>query len=141
MSDAHSVTRDAGRGLDRAVALAIFGTDAPHAIMAEYDLPYFSTDIACAWEVVEKLQGQHPPDTEDCFPLEGSTWHLHLSHDDEWDNHKMLRNWPKHPQWEAIFDNGCGGAYVYADTAPLAICRAALEATRGHSEPLAGPPQ
>ena len=89
----------AGRELDRAVALAIFGTDAPHAIMSEYDLPWFSTDIEAAWEVVGRLG-------EICE----IQWHPQSE-----------------PAWRAIIKlYGPDGWAAYGDTAPLAICRAAL---------------
>jgi len=44
------------RKLDRQVALKLFRADAPHRIMPEYNLLHFSTDIACAWKVVERMK-------------------------------------------------------------------------------------
>jgi len=61
----------------------------------EYEWPEYSTDIAAAWQVVEKFPGvtiQHNPDT--------NRWHVYL--------------------------RKVEGGYADADTAPLAICRAAL---------------
>ena len=71
-------------------------------------IPRYSTDIAAAWEVVEKL-----------VALGFVTVHLSQG--------------IKEPGWYASFfgdpaTDGKGG-YARADTAPLAICRAALKAT------------
>jgi hypothetical protein len=75
--------------------------------MCEWDLPPFSTDIAAAWEVVEKLaDGIH------------GGFDLVL----DWDG-----------GWEACFEipGGQKVVSVNCDTAPLAICRAALRVGRG----------
>jgi hypothetical protein len=96
----------AGRELDAAVAEALgFRTVAWHgdvAIQGEHEnyvhaLPYYSTNIADAWQVLEKLAGLQP-------------------------------------RISIGVDFACCeliGAQVLADTAPLAICRAALAAV-GH---------
>jgi len=60
----------------------------------------YSTDIAAAWEVVEK------------FISEG----VSIYRDDRQ---------PSKGKWYALFGDGCG---VEADTVPLAICLAALKA-------------
>jgi hypothetical protein len=60
-----------------------------------------STDIACAFEVVEKMQAEP----------------------DEW-FFQIARTTVISPNWYAEF----GGKMVRAETAPLAICRAALAA-------------
>jgi hypothetical protein len=67
------------------------------------EIPEYSTDIAAAWEVVKKMQS--PPDEyffgikmTPAIPHKGKPcWHVEL-----------------------------GGIFAYAETAPLAICRAAL---------------
>lgn len=71
------------------------------------EIPHFSTDIADAWEVVDKVP--NPSQFFDCEKFEG--------------------------KWTASF----GGQYVVAaDTAPLAICRAALLAVSDTSSDLHG---
>jgi hypothetical protein len=106
MSTPNSVTREAGRALDREVALAIFGTDAPHAITPEYDLPYFSTDIECAWRVVEEFTRAGK-----CVSIDYRT--------------TSARRPETPPYWIQIFPpHACAGA----ETAPHAICLAALKA-------------
>ena len=64
-------------------------------------LPFYSTDIAAAWEVVEKIKGNYG-------------------------NCRFITEWvPKAKQWSCGGDGyDCG----WGKTAPLAICRAALKA-------------
>ena len=62
----------------------------------------YSTDIAAAWEVTEKMRA--------------ANWHIELSTCAE-----MKGPWYCHFQEATL-------AYAYASTAPLAICRAALKA-------------
>jgi len=72
-------------------------------------LPHYSTDIAAAWQVVESLRAMgfvvliSSPRPVHAWGVEA--WHLDVEHDRR--------------RGEA-----------YADTAPLAICRAALKAVR-----------
>lgn len=118
-----TVTRDAGRDLDALVAEQVMGVPMPgrdeapppyqswlhHKSKAWHwhfgddcwlAMPY-STDIGAAWEVVEKLGADM-----------GLYYHGGI------------------PEYEATFFGSCDGvAYVVTDrgeTAPLAICRAAL---------------
>jgi hypothetical protein len=65
-------------------------------------LPHYSTDIKAAWEVVEKF---HKDGYDPCVNF-GSTFHV--------------------DEWHACFYKGGHYYDAYADTAPLAICRAAL---------------
>ena len=117
----------ASRALDRIVALTIFGTDAPHAIMSEYDLPWFSTDIEAAWKVVEKLDNMG--------------WYVtitRLGHGSAL--HPTPRYWAC-STWPP-------DQYSSGDTVCVAICRAALRAisTRNtandlNQRPDFGPPE
>jgi len=66
--------------------------------------PFYSTSIADAWLVVEKMTDKYP---DTFFTLEFQRSHT--------------------PQWLADF-----GEAACADTAPLAICRAALICVRGN---------
>lgn len=134
-----------GRGLDAAVAKAVFGkcTVIGCGGMPTYEFqsppesgddtrlcshcgnevwqalgesaPQFSTDIAAAWELVEEMQGDRAR-------------YLDLQ--------RMTHPW--HNLWRADFKTGkqvlgedSGSvAHAEAKTAPLAICRAALRAVR-----------
>lgn len=69
-----------------------YGPDRPDG-----QLPEYSTDIAEAWQVVEKLRDLDP-----------EIW---------WDVH-----------WECVFNTNDSRVWGTADTAPEAICRAALAA-------------
>jgi hypothetical protein len=70
------------------------------------EVPHYSTDIAAAWQVVEHL----------------FTRGLRLS----------LNAFGGDPWWAEFADEGYEhGAQAPADTAPLAICRAALAAVAG----------
>ena len=69
-------------------------------------IPRYSTDIATAWVVVEKL-----------MPVVG---HIYPAHDEE--TGKLMH-------WCAVVEKGDSERFgVIASTAPLAICRAALRA-------------
>jgi len=108
----------AGRELDRAIAEKVMGRkvtwDAPDVLLPgppDNDAPNYSTSIDAAWEVVEKLRN---------WP--GGHWWLHL-----WQVAGVRE------EWRASFTFG-GMAAVHpkleatANTAPLAICLAALKA-------------
>lgn len=76
-------------------------------------IPMFSNDISAAWEVVEKLLDKN----------------LHLILRDQAENgysadFYLAQDWPN-PPCKFIAE------YVRGDTAPLAICRAALKAAEG----------
>ena len=115
----------AGRELDALVAEKVMGLK-PHRMIScpdnkpgclvyhyegaweGYVIPDYSTSISAAWEVVEKL---------------GVNDFVHLS-------------WmPGHKLWTCSLDSTMFGGYinlsVEADTAPLAICRAALKVVEG----------
>lgn len=96
---------------DQAVihAMKLFG-DRRAAIIPYWDEPHYSTSIAAAWQVVEKLarDGKHL-----ALQAPGST-----------DMNECYRTFPK---WTADFAY-CGSTEAQADTAPLAICLAALAA-------------
>lgn len=101
------------RALDAEVHRKVMGgsvdypaTDTSLAYTVVSPAPRYSTDIAAAWRVVEKL----------------------ASH-----NHRLtLEDWrdSKHAGWSALvtLSNGHDTGDVIAETMPLAICRAALKA-------------
>ena len=75
--------------------------DRPHDIATDddtFELPLYSTDIAAAWEVVEKIIARG---NNVWVGFYGNTWHMHFTED-------ALSQYP-------------------ADTAPKAICLAALQ--------------
>ena len=94
----------AGRDLDALVAEKFFRWDSCDGTACP---PAFSTKIAAAWEVVEKL---------DLF------------------NGAMLGK-NAHGQW-AIWDNADEESPVFAETAPLAICLAALHTNERNDDGL-----
>lgn len=90
---------DAGSELDALVAKKVMGY-----LIAPTDtygpvVPPYSTDIATAWEVVEKMRGDFG------MGISG-----------------QVSDRIGEP-WMVIFRSGCGG---YGETASLAICRAAI---------------
>lgn len=103
-----------GRELDALVAEKVMGIAIPEGADTQYletcmDLPYYSTDIAAAWEVVEKL-------FQSGFDL-----YLETFKDDE--DKPQCR-----VSFQAIDNQDKGSGPIYADTAPHAICLAALKA-------------
>jgi hypothetical protein len=70
-----------------------------------YEMPHYSTDIAAAWEVIEKLCGETGADVVKVCKRDP----------------ELLRG-----DWSCNFGRGFE---AFADTAPLAICRAALLTT------------
>lgn len=124
-----------GRELDLLIAQKVFGygrqinalgpsflTELPNNVHRDrpvvgadenlYFLKKYSTDIAAAWEVVEKMIEETEQDKDPMvFTLD-----IHP--------HRQLN-------WDADFTSvymGGGHGYANADTAPLAICLAALKA-------------
>lgn len=105
----------AGRELDILVAEKVMGyehfvdeadgTDRlrGNGIIMPIHLPAYSTDIAAAWEVVEKLRAE---------------WMIRVGTAD------LLGTPWKCVMWQRYMTTG--GPFGEADTAPLAICRAAL---------------
>lgn len=96
---------NAGRELDALVANKVTGFTPTSTTNCRYDYPPYSTDIAAAWEVVEKMGG------EVGSPGDGP--------------------YQRKDKWAAFIpcpgkDNG--GKWGYGDTAPHAICLAALKA-------------
>jgi hypothetical protein len=71
------------------------------------DIPHYSADISAAWEVVEKLR-----DTSDDEP-------------DYWTITDLGNAWRVTSNW-AHHDGDIENFSIEAETAPLAICRAAL---------------
>jgi hypothetical protein len=102
----------AGRELDALVAERVMGwvqeEPQPHPVnsFAIYfgGPPPYSTDIAAAWQVVERMREQ-----EYSIALDSDTW-------------------LKHPYAVHFIGGNSGCVSCTADTAPLAICRAALKA-------------
>ena len=104
----------AGRELDLLVARKVMGlTKDDHAVTCascagageSYGVMPYSTSIAAAWEVVEKVIY---PKMWQLVPGESGSWTVTDMMDDNW----------------------CWVVIVEAETAPLAICLAALEAVR-----------
>lgn len=104
-----------GRELDALVAEKVMGWKRsltgfwfppdlhPNANIIGHEIPHYSTDTGAAWEVVEK------------FP------HFYLF--------RWIAGGPMPGQWECRFsDTDDGTKIVWADTAPHAICLAALKA-------------
>jgi hypothetical protein len=102
----------AGREMDILIIRAVFGLEPQSCMVGGHppdctgnvSYPKYSTDIAAAWLVVEKLR--------EVTPLGD----IHL---ERWDNRWAV---------STCFDRASGGwdGFTYGDTAPLAICRAAL---------------
>lgn len=94
---------EAGRELDAMVVEKVMGVD---ITSGSHRVPFYSTDIAAAWEVVEKLKSSS-------FYIEFyiefyiNRWQCHFCHET---------------------NGGVNCRRSYAPTAPLAICRAALKA-------------
>lgn len=76
----------------------------------ELRVPSYSTDIAAAWEVVEKIRSRQD---YVCFEISS-----------EWKG----ENCPADKNFYARFCIGRGTLVGYSDSAPTAICLAALEA-------------
>jgi hypothetical protein len=103
----------AGRELDALVAEKVMGLPpvyGPTGIKWDGPIPAYSTDIAAAWEVVERIKGSQPEST---FSIEwiGTQWRVDF----------VYQNY----DWYNEGDQ--------ADTAPHAICLAALKAV-GYTE-------
>ena len=81
-----------------------------------FDCPHYSTDIVAAWEVVEKLGNWHGFDFIISIPVQ------------KLGDEKYEAGW-----YEQSHDGPESRAVGYADTAPLAICLAALKAV-GYAE-------
>jgi hypothetical protein len=99
----------AGRELDALVAEKVMGLqplrrEVPPDPGAFLDLPHYSTDIAAAWEVVEKLTGRRDKDIGFALTVNPGTIGTSFSALDG------TEHW-----------------HVNASTAPLAICLAALK--------------
>jgi hypothetical protein len=125
---------EAGSALDAEVASLVFGeqigeyaTDAgAHKFIASFglsrDLPPYSTDIAVAWKVVEQLR-------DDGFLVRVQEHPESFRHDNEgrvaWRSRRAM----------CLIERVTLGVHQragigYADSAALAICRAAVEAKR-----------
>jgi hypothetical protein len=88
----------AGRALDAEIAEKVMGYDISFS-----PLPHYSTDIAAAWLVVEQMREMG-----------------------YWPKVSYLVDWDTVAKWHVDFLVSPNTAYQTADTAPLAICRAAL---------------
>ena len=90
----------------------------PGCMVAHFKpVPHYSTDIADAWEVVEKITSKQCGDADDFYVFEiikrYQQWSVYIHHP-LW-NGRYNELSPIYEMHEAV-----------ADTAPLAICRAAL---------------
>jgi ABA sandwich protein len=111
----------AGREMDLLIIKAVFGLETqecmvgghPRGCTGNVSYPKYSTDIAAAWLVVEKMRDFTP------------VGDVHI---ERWDNRWAV---------STCFDSSSGGwdGFTYGDTAPLAICRAALLAVSRDNEP------
>lgn len=99
----------ASRDLDALISVKVFGKLPSFALD---NFPHYSTDISAAWEVVEKLRD--PSDDEPDF------WVI--------TDEGKKNGWTVSSYW-AHHDGNIDNFHIRADTAPLAICRAALLAT------------
>ncbi len=120
---------EAGRQMDALVAEHVFGREICHIhhnlFCCGRGKGFFSTDIAAAWEVVERLQDDDwiirlwSPNDSGEPPIPAHTWRLEI-----W---KVLYQsgelYDFAGRWEDTQEISHRGD---ADTAPLAICRAAL---------------
>jgi len=130
----------AGRELDVLVAKKVMGWTKPKGgrrdpltgkrpvwreLPFEYvDTPHFSTDIAAAWEVVEKFHGDSPNiqigkdgwEIDVQTAKDGNGWFVAIR------RYRVEDYAEEHDYW------GAQSYYAHAETAPLAICRAALAA-------------
>ena len=94
-----------GRELDALVAEKVFGeTIFKHK--ADWEPPEYSTDISAAWEVVNKLSGG-----------------FYFSIDGQWRSQLTGKI-----SWRSRFKPSLDAPYISGDTAPHAICLAALKA-------------
>lgn len=88
-------------------------TSNPQSISGLENVPHYSTNIADAWMVVEKMGRWHGFDFMIVMPDPEQTFHLR-TYEAGW--------------YEATNDGPERRVVSYADTAPLAICLAALKA-------------
>jgi hypothetical protein len=107
----------AGRELDTLVAISAMGfADKRNAMGSDLayfymSIPHYSTDIAAAWQVVEKIKADHRVCLmlED-FQFDGKYWEACFKGRFDEENLKWTRL-----------------VYAFADAPELAICRAALK--------------
>ncbi len=81
--------------------------------------PLYSSEIQAAWQVVEKLAGdgdEHPACIQKGLPAFG----------DHATPFEVYKNYAGYPGWTCYFADY--EVCAHADTAPLAICKAALKA-------------
>lgn len=100
---------EVGFELDALVAEKIFNDTPPRG----YGVPDYSTDIAAAWEVVEKMASKG-------FDAEVMSLSSGLPSVD--DNHRC------YCEFQVPWRIGFNRLRAFAPTVPLAICRAALKA-------------
>jgi hypothetical protein len=120
----------AGRDMDALIAVCVCGwcvddmtatspTGSRNSRTAHGDddwLPYYSTDISAAWQIIENFENQTPPILCNISPRisnngkhDGLEWHCHLRQ----------------------IDGANTYCYAIAETVPLAICADALLAVNG----------
>jgi hypothetical protein len=120
-------TMDAGREMDALVAEKVMGWKVSytyegypryedHGPVGSYwaSIPEFSTRIEKAWEVVEKMDSLG---WKFGMVQDGNGWDVNIYHPDV------------HPSCQSCGHTSSGAINAFADTAPLAISRAALKAT------------
>ena len=127
---------EAGRELDAMVGAKVFEIDKwcpdgegefdlictcecgpPRTWHARQPLPHFSTDIAAAWEVVERLYDEHWIVGIGSLAENPRGWRCELCN-----------------MWPDDFERAPTDIEANGDTAPLAICRAALLAVMERGE-------
>jgi hypothetical protein len=133
-----AATMEAGRELDALVAVRVMGFDAAHPTLAKMgkairpyplgngvDVPHYSTDIAAAWQVVEKLHAGGV-----FLMLEQCQSREQYEYDDEVGG--ANDRCAEAGEWLAHFQNVVGLGSATGATAALAICGAALMAVGHH---------
>ena len=111
----------AGREMDALVAEKVMGWSRGtyHSDGVDYlrdpegtshlNVPQYSTDIAAAWQVVEKIRTKYPVIRISTGDLMGKYWQCHMA-----------------DAWREVSHEDDSDWFANAPTAPLAICRAAL---------------
>lgn len=90
--------------------------------------PAYSTDISAAWQVVEEIGLFDSPSEQRARGGEGDTWYVLGRKGDKW---VVASPCVAHGMY---YDLGSIEPLVAADTAPLAICRAALAVMGGEGK-------
>jgi hypothetical protein len=110
-----------GRELDALIHQYVFGVDAGDIYYDDthqeimISLPKYSTDISAAWEVAQKIV-----DMDDDHQFE-----IHLSPSQDKECTASVRYWDKTNHDDPVL---AGPFYILGESAPHAICLAALKA-------------